>query len=285
MYIPYLQIRFKTILYNKKGSEYMARGRGKLTPQDYEYMKKIAANINALLASQNKKQIDVVRETGIPASTLTGYVKGTSLPIPGNVQKIADFFGVKKSQIDPRFKSTIASTNSVNFPSDKVVYLDSELLEPRHNDWIIYGENLLKAQNNEASDKMVEYDARKRIVGIVDFAASAGTGVWQDENLGMEVTFYEDDMAEDYDSIGIVMGHSMEPILQNGDYLFVKITSDIPNGAISIWQINGENYVKKFRNNGRPYLESLNLEYDNIQLTESDDIRPLGVVVDVYRER
>ena len=71
----------------------MARGRGKLTPQDIEYMKIISSNINRLLNEQNKKQVDIARGTKIPPSTITGYVKGTSLPIPGNVEKIADFFG------------------------------------------------------------------------------------------------------------------------------------------------------------------------------------------------
>ena len=84
----------------------MARGRGKLTPQDIEYMKIISSNINRLLNEQNKKQVDIARGTKIPPSTITGYVKGTSLPIPGNVEKIADFFGVLKSDIDPRFKAT-----------------------------------------------------------------------------------------------------------------------------------------------------------------------------------
>lgn len=170
------------------------------------------------------------------------------------------------------------------FSKSKIQQIYDQLHPPRQEKVLTYADNQLKKQNNEVSDKVVEYDPRKRIVGIVDFAASAGTGVWQDENLGMEVTFYEDDMAEDYDSIGIVMGHSMEPVLQNGDYLFVKITTDIPNGAISIWKINGENYVKKLRMNGKPYLESLNPDYDDILLTETDDIRPLGVVVDIYRE-
>ncbi|WP_155962204.1 S24 family peptidase [Streptococcus ruminantium] len=172
--------------------------------------------------------------------------------------------------------------------SDKVVYLDQELEEPRHSAWISHGEQLLKEQSSAStiSDNVVDlYDTRKRVTGIVDFSASAGTGVWQDENLGMEVSFYEDDMAEDYDSIGIVMGSSMEPVLKNGDYLFVKVTPDIPNGSISIWQVNGENFVKKFRKNGKPYLESLNPEFGDIDLNENDDIRPLGVVVEVYRER
>ena len=81
----------------------MARGRGKLTPQDIEAMKIFSNNLNRILSERNLKQIDLSRGTQIPPSTLTGYVKGTSLPIPGNVQKIADFLGILKSDIDPRF--------------------------------------------------------------------------------------------------------------------------------------------------------------------------------------
>lgn len=82
----------------------MVSGRGELTPKDLEYRKIISENIKNLLFSGNVKQVDLSRGTKIPTSTLTGYVKGTSLPIPRNVQKIADFFGVMKSDIDPRFK-------------------------------------------------------------------------------------------------------------------------------------------------------------------------------------
>ena len=50
---------------------------------------------------QGKKQIELSRITGIPASTLTGYVKGTSLPVPENLEKIAAFFQVAVAEIDP----------------------------------------------------------------------------------------------------------------------------------------------------------------------------------------
>lgn len=49
------------------------------------------------------RQIDLHNNTDIPKSTITGYVKGSSLPTPGNLQKIADFLNVKKSDLDLRF--------------------------------------------------------------------------------------------------------------------------------------------------------------------------------------
>lgn len=104
----------------------MARGRGKLTPQDKEDMKVFSANLNSILSDRNCKQAELSRATGIPPSTLTGYVKGTSLPIPGNVQKIADFFGVPKSTLDPRF----VTANPVWFTrwwENHVIYLSLPL--------------------------------------------------------------------------------------------------------------------------------------------------------------
>ena len=44
--------------------------RTELTPQDKEYKKVISATLNELLQLSGKKQIDITRQTGIPASTV-----------------------------------------------------------------------------------------------------------------------------------------------------------------------------------------------------------------------
>ncbi|HEM6530929.1 TPA: helix-turn-helix domain-containing protein [Streptococcus suis] len=236
----------------------------------------------------DKKGVDrnqLCSDLDLKYTTVRDWIKGITYPRIGKIELLANYFGINKSDLIEE-KTTIpveTSNNIVEQISGKVVQLHKD----RQENVLSYAVEQLEEQKQDSaiSDNVVNlYDARKRVVGIVDFSASAGTGVWQDENLGMEVSFYEDDMAEDYDSIGIVMGSSMEPVLKNGDYLFVKVTSDIPNGAISIWQVNGENFVKKFRKNKKPYLESLNPEFDDIDLHEDDDIRPLGIVVEVYRE-
>ncbi len=94
--------------------------RGELTPQDIEIREKISRNINRLIKERGVSQVDIHNHTKIPKSTLTGYVKGTSTPNPGNVQKLADFFNVKKSDIDPRFKpmpnNVVPILSSVKIP-------------------------------------------------------------------------------------------------------------------------------------------------------------------------
>ncbi|CJY60220.1 TPA: XRE family transcriptional regulator [Streptococcus pneumoniae] len=268
----------------------MARGRGKLTPQDKEDMKVFSANLNSILSDRNCKQAELSRATGIPPSTLTGYVKGTSLPIPGNVQKIADFFGVPKSVLDPRFvtNNSMVDDSSSNTSSIQTIY--DQLEPPRQGKVLTFAERQLKEQRNEEETKINEVSENiirlddyrqttyRRVTGVV----SAGSGSIQDDDLDMEVSFYEDEIPDDYDAIAYVVGNSMEPKIKNGDYLFIKNTQQVDYNTIGIFQVDGANYVKKLR---QGYLESLNPDYEDIHLDESNDIRTIGEVVSVYREK
>lgn len=267
----------------------MARGRGKLTPQDKEDMKVFSANLNSILSDRNCKQAELSRATGIPPSTLTGYVKGTSLPIPGNVQKIADFFGVPKSVLDPRFvtNNSMVDDSSSNTSSIQSIY--DQLEPPRQGKVLTYAERQLDEQKNEdktkineVSENIIRLDdyrqtTHRRVTGVV----SAGSGSMQDDDLDMEVSFYEDEIPDDYDAIAYVVGNSMEPKIKNGDYLFIKNTPQVDYNTIGIFQVDGANYVKKLR---QGYLESLNPDYEDIHLDENNDIRTIGEVVSIYRE-
>lgn len=83
--------------------------RNELTPQEIELRKVISSKLNSLLEQKNITQADLSEILKIPKSTLNGYFKGTSTPNPGNVQKLADFFEIKKSDIDPRFNKNISN--------------------------------------------------------------------------------------------------------------------------------------------------------------------------------
>lgn len=87
--------------------------RGKLTPQEIEIRKTIHSNLVKLLNAKGISQVDLSNHTGIPKATINGYFKGTSSPNAGNLQKISDFFGVKKSSIDPRYRTKITNMNKV----------------------------------------------------------------------------------------------------------------------------------------------------------------------------
>ncbi len=140
-----------------------------------------------------------------------------------------------------------------------------------------------KTKINEVSENIIRLDdyrqtTYRRVTGVV----SAGSGSMQDDDLDMEVSFYEDEIPDDYDAIAYVVGNSMEPKIKNGDYLFIKNTPQVDYNTIGIFQVDGVNYVKKLR---QGYLESLNPDYEDIHLDESNDIRIIGEVISIYREK
>lgn len=165
-----------------------------------------------------------------------------------------------------------------------------QLEPPGQRKVITYAEKLRDEQEerrntkvNEVSENIIRLDdyrqtTYRRVTGVV----SAGSGSMQDDDLDMEVSFYEDEIPDDYDAIAYVVGNSMEPKIKNGDYLFIKNTQQVDYNTIGIFQVDGANYVKKLR---QGYLESLNPDYEDIHLDESNDIRIIGEVVSVYREK
>ena len=263
----------------------MARGRGKLTPQDKEDMKVFSANLNAILSDRNCKQVELSRATGIPASTLTGYVKGTSLPIPGNVQKIADYFGVLKSTLDPRFVSEDSSIDIT--PTTSPIQTIYDQLEPNGQRKVItYAEKLRdeqekrrKAKINEVSEKVVQlygYD-------YYDHATSAGTGQYLND---VRVERIELPVDVDADFVIPIKGDSMEPDYHDGDLVFIQTSVDLNNGVIGVFNYNGEAYIKQLViDTEQSYLHSLNPDYKDMPITPETDFRIIGEVVDLYREK
>lgn len=75
--------------------------RNKLSPLDIKVREDISTNLKRLAHGRTQQQIS--DETGIPVSTLSGYFAKRSTPNAGAVQKLADYFGVNKSDIDPRY--------------------------------------------------------------------------------------------------------------------------------------------------------------------------------------
>ncbi len=253
-------------------------------------MQIIAENITYFRKQRGITQKELAKEVGITASTMTDYMKLRSAPSFGVIQKLADYFGVKKSDIDTTFKEE--STNSLpDTPdlltqqiTDKVVQLtpDNKKIVLRTSEELLESQNEEETKINEVSEVIIRLDdyrqtTYRRVTGVV----SAGSGSMQDDDLDMEVSFYEDEIPDDYDAIAYVVGNSMEPKIKNGDYLFIKNTPQVDYNTIGIFQVDGANYVKKLR---QGYLESLNPECADIHLDESNDIRTIGEVVGIYRE-
>ncbi|HFI0853185.1 TPA: helix-turn-helix domain-containing protein [Streptococcus suis] len=223
----------------------------------------------------------LAEKIGKTKSTISKWEKGTRSPKIQEIEELANFFG-----IDPQIMmfgksyTTTAPNSLVEQISDKVVQLHQD----RQKNVLSYATEQLDEQERAStiSDKTIDlYDTRKRISLPVPGKVSAGTGYWQEDDYDTMVSFYADDIPDqkDFDTIAIAVGHSMEPKIKNGDFLFIKLKDQVDLNKIGIFQVDGENYVKKLKSD---HLQSLNPDYDNIQFTE--DMHTIGEVVDVYRE-
>ncbi|MFQ9597977.1 MAG: helix-turn-helix domain-containing protein [Streptococcus sp.] len=161
----------------------MARGRGKASPQDKEALRIISEKIRELLKEQGKKQIELSRITGIPASTLTGYVKGTSLPVPENLEKIAAFFQVAVADIDPRLRNDFVVIDS------EIERLYKQLDEGNQENLLSYGKSLLTHQKKDRKLK----SNTTLILSMILFATYQNQKqadiVWFDQKIPYDLAF------------------------------------------------------------------------------------------------
>lgn len=164
--------------------------------------------------------------------------------------------------------------------TEKVIQLDKELKEPRHSHWVNYGEQLLGEQNNTSD---VEEELLTYSYNYYDQPASAGTGQYLND---VQVEQIELPVNVNADFVVPIYGDSMEPEYHSGDYVFVKLSVNLSNGDIGVFNYNGDAYIKQLLiNENGAFLHSLNTaKHKDILIDADSDFRIIGEVVDVYRE-
>jgi transcriptional regulator with XRE-family HTH domain len=75
--------------------------------RDLPLKREISDNIKRLMKEKNWTQLRLSEESGISKSTLSDYINCKTLISTGNVEKLSQAFGVKKSEIDPSFKREV----------------------------------------------------------------------------------------------------------------------------------------------------------------------------------
>lgn len=248
----------------------------------------MAKNIRRHLNKLGLNVKDFATEMNFKYSTVLDWVNAKTYPRIDKIELMANYFKVEKADLieDKSEKSNISS--KINFDPRQAILLSNynKLNDNRKDKLVQVSEKLLAEEEGKVIDiceKRAEYETRKRVSLPVPGKVSAGTGYWQEDDYDTMVDFYEDEIPDEskYDTIAIVVGHSMEPKIKNGDFLFIKLKNQVDLNKIGIFKVDGENYVKKLKSDR---LESLNKDYDDIQLSEENDIRTIGEVVDVYRE-
>lgn len=265
-------------------------------------MQIIAENITYFRKQRGITQKELAKEVGITASTMTDYMKLRSAPSFGVIQKLSDYFGVKKSDIDTTFKEE--STNSLpDTPdlltqqiTDKVVQLtpdnkkivlrtSEELLERQKANGEMYIEqNEEETKINEVSEVISLY----QVEVVSETAAACGFNYGFGYDDTDRETIEVDEQPPRHDIATKVSGDSMQPDYQDGDILYLADKGlTTYNGDLAVIAYGDRSYFKKiYTENGRLRLVSLNDKYEDIILdfppAEDTHIK-IYAMVGVYR--
>ena len=238
--------------------------------------------IISLIQEEAKKKgmsmSELARRVGIAKSTMSRYFNKTR-EFPLN--KADDFARI--FNITPEFLLGIQKENK---EKPEILTIYNQLEEPRQEKVLDFANAQLDEQESSKVASIFEKVSNENyIIDYVEGLVAAGHGTFQEDNLHMEVKLRAEDVPEDYDTIAKVAGDSMEPMIEDNDLLFIKVTSQVDINSIGIFQVNGKNFVKKLKRDydGSWYLQSLNSGYEEIHLSENDDIRTIGEVVDIYK--
>lgn len=77
----------------------------KNTPQDFLAKQNIYEEINKLKTIGRYSQKEIAQKTGISQGLLSQYFTGKKTPTDKNLEKLADFFGIFISDLDPRYNT------------------------------------------------------------------------------------------------------------------------------------------------------------------------------------
>lgn len=252
-------------------------------------MEQLGGRIRKLRESRNMTQTELSEILGMKTyTTVSKWEKNENFPKGKDLKKLAEIFNVTSDYLLGLSDTKLGKITTQNEHSE-ILTIYNQLEEPKQEKVLSYAKDQLEEQESSNIISMFDkyQDDEDYITDYVEGLVAAGHGTFQEDNLHMEVRLRVEDVPEDYDTIAKVAGDSMEPMIEDNDLLFIKVTNQVDINDIGIFQINGKNFVKKLKRdyNGGWYLQSLNNSYEEIHLTENDDIRTIGEVVSVYREK
>ncbi|MCD0099797.1 helix-turn-helix transcriptional regulator [Streptococcus agalactiae] len=232
----------------------------------------MASNIRRHLEKKNMNPKEFSKAMNFKYSTVLDWVNAKTYPRIDKIELMANYFNVEKSDLVEMYSPKIISATEIN---KKVALLDEELKEPRHSDWISYGENLLSEQNTVEDSKNTVVELFS--YNYYDHAASAGTGQYLND---VQVETIELPVDYDADFVIPVYGDSMEPDYHSGDYVFVKLSVELTDGDIGVFEYYGDAYIKQLLIHAEgAFLHSLNDKYNDILIDRDSDFRIIGKVV------
>ncbi|SQF66295.1 Phage transcriptional repressor [Streptococcus dysgalactiae subsp. equisimilis] len=214
-------------------------------------------------------------------TTVRDWLKGITYPRIDKIEILANYFKIEKSDlIEDKHSSSLSQGEDISSTLQKITTTSSRLEHKRQLNVLDYAETQLEQQNTVEYSKDIVVELFS--YNYYDHAASAGTGQYLND---VQVETIELPVDYDADFVIPVYGDSMEPKYHSGDYVFVKLSINLSDGDIGVFEYYGDAYIKQLLINAEgAFLHSLNSKYDDIPIDADSDFRIIGEVVGSYSE-
>lgn len=263
-----------------------------------ELREAIRASLERHIAESGYSQKEIAEKLGVSKSSVTNWIKGKNSPDVELVLPICRLLNISVREFygEPDIEETPTTKKS---PSD--LSEEAQKIARSYDKMNAHGKGAVKAilcyeekelsrytQQEDSSGKVITLPkAKKNRNGFVEFKvydqpSAAGLGNYLDEP-GYHIEQYPEDVIPADADFGIIIsGDSMEPKVHDGGTVFVQAMPSIESGKIGIFILNGTSYCKKLnvdRDNQQVRLVSINPEYEDIVVSEFDDLRTVGRVL------
>ncbi|MES5890755.1 helix-turn-helix domain-containing protein [Lacticaseibacillus paracasei] len=255
-----------------------------------------AKNLKYLRAKRGYDQQTFAGMIHRSVSTISEWESGKYTPKAGILADIANIFGVK---LDDMMNIDL-SKNANSKVIEQTVSTMQQLHPARQQKVYTYAEKQLNEQKNP--DNVVNLDEARAERNLdepafnveIDGIVAAGYGAFNDDrNEPMDTVKIPDSaIPSHYDYCFKVVGDSMHPTYDDGEFVFVQKTQDVTNGMIAVVDIDDMTFIKKLIfEQGRLCLRSLNDDvdektgkriYPDFYADETDIIDVIGKVVGSY---
>ncbi|HEP4906094.1 TPA: XRE family transcriptional regulator, partial [Streptococcus pyogenes] len=241
-------------------------------------------SIKEIRKSKKMTQKELAKLTGFKQNTISNHENGNRQLDEVDIRKYAKALKIEPQQLfDYSSSPTNPQVELIPSTLQKINSTSSQLEHSRQIIVLDTAETLLEQQkeikNNE--DTIAELFS----YNYYDHAASAGTGQYLND---VQVEKIELPVDYDADFVIPVYGDSMEPKYHSGDYVFVKLSVELTDGDIGVFEYYGDAYIKQLLINAEgAFLHSLNQcgDYPDIPIDRDSDFRIIGEVMGSYRER
>ena len=233
-------------------------------------MDTIGKRIRELGENKNMTQTELSEALGMKTyTTVSKWESDDNFPKGKDLKRLAELFNVSSDYLLGLNKSE---------KSKDITVIYNQLDPPRQEKVYNFAERQLEEQNR---GNVVHFPKKEKLPTIKNSASAANpTELVYGDTVVEEEEFER--VPNNADFAVPIIGDSMEPVIRNGQFVFVKEQPDVEDGEIAIVEIDGDGVtckeVFKDYENQSIILRSINELYQD-RVVSPEQIRIIGKVV------